>query len=125
MQNLVSNGYAQVGVCNDLTGLAQDFVLGGKDKVTMWPMVMNDALVVPELKKRAAGADGATYQKMLDIVNEMPSDAHPPAKGSPEAADFQRDAARRAAAAMDAWKPGADSLVTVSQSRGALLAAAK
>jgi hypothetical protein len=75
--NLYADGYGVTGVCNDSVAVVQQAVLG---HIEQYPLMMHDALLLGELKKRLAqplSRDNATYQALREAIAKVPSDIEP------------------------------------------------
>lgn len=72
--NLYADGYGVTGVCNDSVAVVQQATTG---KATQYPLLMKDAVLMPELSKRLGDADKAddpTYKSIRNAIRDLPSD---------------------------------------------------
>ncbi len=75
--NLYADGYGITGVCNDSVAVVQQAVTGN---ATQYPLLMNDDVLLGELKKRLSDGDrtgDATYRDLKKAIGELPSDTKP------------------------------------------------
>lgn len=73
-QNLPMEGYGMTGVCNDTVAIIQNALTG---KVTTYPLVMIDELLIPELQSRISSSQGdlrRDYETLLASIEAVPSD---------------------------------------------------
>lgn len=75
--NLYADGYGITGVCNDSVAVVQQAVTGS---ASQYPLLMNDDVLLGELKKRLSDGDrtgDATYRDLKRAIGELPSDTKP------------------------------------------------
>lgn len=84
-QNLWLSGYGATGVCNDSVAVIEHAMTG---RNLTYPLFMSDEALLPELTERmaAGSADSASYQRLIDSVNTLPSDDTPNASAQTRAA---------------------------------------
>ena len=75
--DLYADGYGITGVCNDSVAVVQQAVTGN---ATQYPLLMNDDVLLGELKKRLSDGDrtgDATYRSLKKAIGDLPSDTKP------------------------------------------------
>lgn len=75
--DLYADGYGITGVCNDSVAVVQQAVTGN---ATQYPLLMNDDVLLGELKKRLSDGDrtgDATYRSLRQAITDLPSDTRP------------------------------------------------
>lgn len=75
--NLYADGYGVTGVCNDSVAVVQQAITGA---ATQYPLLMNDDVLLGELKRRLSDGDrtgDATYRAIKKAIGELPSDTRP------------------------------------------------
>lgn len=75
--DLYADGYGITGVCNDSVAVVQQAVTGN---ATQYPLLMNDDVLLGELKKRLSDGDrtgDATYRTLKKAIGDLPSDTKP------------------------------------------------
>ncbi len=76
-QGLYASGYGLTGVCNDSVAVLEMALTG---RSTSYPLLMQDALLKPELQKRLSDRnhrDDPDYKTLLNAIEALPSDTHP------------------------------------------------
>ena len=75
--DLYADGYGITGVCNDSVAVVQQAVTGN---ATQYPLLMNDDVLLGELKKRLSDGDrtgDAMYRSLKKAITDLPSDTRP------------------------------------------------
>lgn len=76
-QGLYASGYGLTGVCNDSVAVLEMALTG---RSTSYPLLMQDALLKPELQKRLSDRnhrDDPDYKTLLSAIDALPSDTTP------------------------------------------------
>lgn len=74
---LYADGYGITGVCNDSVAVVQQAVTGA---ASQYPLLMNDDVLLGELKKRLSDGDrtgDSTYRAIKKAIVDLPSDTRP------------------------------------------------
>lgn len=72
-QGLWLGGYGKTGVCNDSVAVIEHAMTG---KNLTYPLLMQDDMLLPELQERIqkGGPDTASFERLVETVNTLPSD---------------------------------------------------